>query len=257
MFNMNPINSFIMKGKLVSLSLALVFVTGLVSCNIFSGSGKIVVDEKESDELFTTSMDSVSYLIGAEIGTSFKTNEIHVRLDAFMKGVEDAINDVDTLFTDQQKNEIMTAFQFRLQMAEMERREKLAAENRQEEEDFLRKNRQDPDVIETESGIQYRVISMGTGEKPKETDTVRVHYEGRFIDGEVFDASRRHGDNPVEFPLNRVIQGWTEGVQLMPVGSTFEFYIPSHLGYGERGNDRIPPAKMLVFTVELIEIVRK
>jgi FKBP-type peptidyl-prolyl cis-trans isomerase len=102
------------------------------------------------------------------------------------------------------------------------------------EKAFLVKNKTNAGVIETESGLQYKVITMGTGAKPKATDEVKVHYHGTTIDGKVFDSSVERGE-PITFPLNQVIPGWTEGVQLMPVGSKFIFYIPSELAYGEQG----------------------
>ncbi len=223
------------------------------SCGLFNKQGS----GSKNKNLFETTMDTVSYLIGTEIGTSFKNNHIDIRTAALLKGIEDAAQGQENLFHDTVKDKVMTAFQFRLQMAEMERREQASSLNRQEQENFMKENRKNPEIVETTTGIQYKVIKMGTGEKPVATDTVRVHYEGRFVDGEVFDASRKYGPDPVEFPLNRVIPGWTEALQLMPVGSTYEIYLPSEMAYGERGNDRIPPGKMLIFVVELIDIVKK
>ena len=244
-----------MKRNYINFILISLTVGLLSSCGLTGKSGKS--GNTEDGRLFTTTMDTVSYLIGNEIGSSFLTNNIEISTKALLKGIEDAMVSGDTLFSPEVTEQVMTAFQLRLQMAEMERREKLSADNRQEEETFMAQNKKDPTVMVTPSGIQYRVIIEGTGERPKSTDTVRVHYEGRFVDGEVFDASRKHGPNPVEFPLNRVIAGWTEALQLMPVGSKYELYIPAHLAYGERGQAGIPPAKMLIFTVELIAIVRK
>jgi FKBP-type peptidyl-prolyl cis-trans isomerase FklB len=241
--------------RIIISTLSLVIIVALTSsCGILK---KGAPGKDSNDKMFATTMDTVSYLIGQEIGSSFKNNFIDISGEALLKGVMDAVAGKTDLFTEEVKNDVMTAFQFRLQMAEMERREKVSAENRQEQETFMAQNRKNPVIQQTASGIQYKVIIPGNGEKPTTTDTVRVHYEGRFVSGEVFDASRNHGPNPVEFPLNRVISGWTEALQLMPVGSTYELYIPADLAYGERGNDRIPPAKMLIFTVELIGIVRK
>lgn len=242
---------------MTTLAVAVSMVMLTVSCGTLK---KAAVEEdtvmETEDTSMVTLMDSVSYILGTEIGSSFKSNNIEVNSQLFLLGLEAAMEGQDTLLSEQEKDQVMTAFQFRLQMAEMERREKESAENRQEQETFMARNRKDPTVMETESGIQYRVLVMGEGEKPKATDTVQVHYEGRFVDGEVFDASRQHMTEPFEFPLDMVIPGWTEALQLMPVGSTFEIYLPAHLGYGERGNERIPPSKMLIFTVELHGIVR-
>jgi FKBP-type peptidyl-prolyl cis-trans isomerase len=119
---------------------------------------------------------------------------------------------------------------------------------------FLEENSKKEGVTTTASGLQYKVIQPGTGARPKATDTVNVHYKGTFLDGKTFDSSYDRGQ-PISFPLNGVIAGWTEGVQLMPVGATYEFYIPSHLAYGERGaGGVIPPNSTLIFVVELLGI---
>jgi FKBP-type peptidyl-prolyl cis-trans isomerase len=121
---------------------------------------------------------------------------------------------------------------------------------------FLAENKKRPEVKETPSGLQYEVVKMGTGPMPKDTNTVKVHYTGTLINGTKFDSSRDRGE-PISFPLNGVIPGWTEGVQLMPVGSTFKFYIPYQLAYGAQGSPPvIPGGAMLIFEVELLEIVK-
>ncbi|MBA3867809.1 MAG: FKBP-type peptidyl-prolyl cis-trans isomerase [Anaerolineae bacterium] len=119
---------------------------------------------------------------------------------------------------------------------------------------FLAANAKKEGVVTTASGLQYKVLEAGTGPKPKATDTVNVHYKGTFIDGKTFDSSYDRGE-PISFGLNQVIRGWTEGVQLMPVGSKYEFYIPYNLGYGERGaGGAIPGYATLIFVVELLGI---
>lgn len=128
-------------------------------------------------------------------------------------------------------------------------------ENRTNGEQFLEENALKEGVKVTESGLQYEVIKMGKGKKPAATDRVRVHYHGTLIDGTVFDSSVERGE-PTEFGLNQVIAGWTEGLQLMPVGSKFRFYIPQNLGYGERQAGNIPPYSVLIFDVELLSIVK-
>ncbi|HRZ42312.1 MAG TPA: FKBP-type peptidyl-prolyl cis-trans isomerase [Bacteroidales bacterium] len=243
-----------MKKKLPIFVLAIVAGIMMQSCGMLKCPKKSARCGSKTE--FATQMDTVSYMIGQEIGASFKTNFIDIKTAALIKGIEDAIQGNDSMFSAEVKDQVMTAFQFQLQQADFERREKVASANRQEETDFMTANRTKEGVMETESGIQYKVIRLGAGEKPVATDTVQVHYEGRFVDGEVFDASRNHGTEPTEFPLNRVIPGWTEALQLMPVGSVFEIYLPAGLSYGERGNERIQPNKMLIFKVELIGIKR-
>lgn len=135
--------------------------------------------------------------------------------------------------------------------------EKLYGENRRAGEQFLVENSKKEGVITTESGLQYKVIVEGKGEKPQATDRVKVNYEGRLVDGTVFDSSAKHGDKPLEFKANQVIKGWTEALTLMPVGSKWELYIPYDLAYGERDSGKIKPFSALIFTVELVEIVKK
>ena len=120
-------------------------------------------------------------------------------------------------------------------------------------EQFLRENAQKPGVKVTESGLQYLVLKEGKGRKPAATDRVKVHYHGTLINGEVFDSSVERGD-PITFGLNQVIKGWTEGVQLMPIGSKFRFFIPQELGYGAQAAGSIPPYSTLIFDVELLNI---
>ena len=135
--------------------------------------------------------------------------------------------------------------------------EKLYGENRRAGEQFLAENSKKEGGRTTESGLQYKVIVEGKGEKPQATDRVKVNYEGRLVDGTVFDSSAKHGDKPLEFKANQVIKGWTEALTLMPVGSKWELYIPYDLAYGERDSGKIKPFSALIFTVELVEIVKK
>jgi FKBP-type peptidyl-prolyl cis-trans isomerase FklB len=133
--------------------------------------------------------------------------------------------------------------------------EKLAA-NLKAGLDFLAKNKNEEGVVELESGLQYKILKEGSGDKPRATDTVKCHYHGTLIDGTVFDSSVQRG-TPAKFPLNMVIKGWTEGVQLMPEGSKWRFFIPPHLGYGDRQvSAQIGPNSTLIFDVELLEIMR-
>jgi FKBP-type peptidyl-prolyl cis-trans isomerase len=133
--------------------------------------------------------------------------------------------------------------------------EKASTEAQEKGVAFMIENGKKAGVTTTASGLQYEVLKQGSGAKPAATDTVKVHYEGKLLDGSVFDSSIQRGE-PVSFPLNRVIAGWTEGVQLMPVGSKFKFTIPAALAYGDQGAGPIPPHSVLQFDVELLEIVK-
>jgi FKBP-type peptidyl-prolyl cis-trans isomerase len=189
-----------------------------------------------------------SYAIGASIGASLLADGIIPNLNEFLLGMRDSISGREMRFDDYEAMMIIqTAFQ--TMMEEME------AENMQKETNFLAENSRKPGVIITSTGLQYEIITQTDGPKPAETDVVRVHYEGRLLDGTVFDSSISRGE-PAEFPLNRVISGWTEGLQLMGVGSKFRFFIPSELGYGARGGGPIPPYSTLIFEVELLDILR-
>ena len=132
--------------------------------------------------------------------------------------------------------------------------EKLYGPNREAGVKFLAENAKDTSVVVLPSGLQYKVLVAGTGDIPKATETVKVRYEGRLVDGTVFDASSRHGDQPVSFRANQVIKGWTEALTLMPVGSKWTLYIPQELAYGEKEQGQIKPFSALIFDVELVDI---
>ncbi len=133
--------------------------------------------------------------------------------------------------------------------------EKKYGPNRKAGEDFLKANAKKDSVKTTASGLQYKILTAGTGDKPTASDRVKVHYEGRLLDGNVFDSSYKRGE-PTTFGVSQVIKGWTEALQLMPVGSKWELYIPQEIAYGDREQQKIPPYSMLIFTVELLEIVK-
>lgn len=174
-----------------------------------------------------------------------------LKKDLFVQGFIDGITGANTLQVDSTKE---------LVKKQMEYYRKVNAErkygaNRIAGEEFLKKNLKVKGVKQTESGLQYRVIRMGSGAKPLATDRVKVHYEGRLIDGTEFDSSYKRS-RPTTFPVNQVIKGWTEALTLMPVGSKWQLFIPYNLAYGDREQDKIKPFSCLVFTVELLEIVK-
>lgn len=196
-----------------------------------------------------TQEQRISYALGANVGESFKTNGIVINFDAFKEGFLAGMNGTNK-FTPE---EMQAIFQ-QLNDSIMAKQNAGAGEEKAKGEQYLAENKTKEGVITTPSGLQYKVITMGTGEKPIATDKVNVHYHGTTIDGVVFDSSVQRGE-PISFPLNQVIPGWTEGVQLMPVGSKFIFYIPSDLAYGDRGaGQQIKPGATLIFEVELIAI---
>ncbi len=195
-----------------------------------------------------TQEEKISYALGANIGESFKQQGIEVVMDQFIKGFNDGKSGQNK-FTQAEMEQIFNEFQKMMQQKQMS----MVDEEKAKGAAFLAENKKKEGVIETPSGLQYKVVKMGTGAKPSATDKVKVHYHGTLLDGTVFDSSVQRGE-PITFGLNQVIAGWTEGVQLMPVGSKFIFYIPSNLAYGDRAAGSIKPGSTLIFEVELLDI---
>jgi FKBP-type peptidyl-prolyl cis-trans isomerase FklB len=198
----------------------------------------------------TNDIDTISYIIGADVAGNLKANGIDINPDIFMQGFKDKINSADTLFAPEEIQEILAEFQKELQIKQQEKMNQESLENKMKGKEFLTENKNKPGVIETSSGLQYKVIQEGTGRKPLATSDVTVHYEGKLIDGTIFDSSYQRGET-ITFKLNQVIPGWTEGLQLMTEGSTYELYIPAELGYGDRSIPGIPAGSVLIFKVEL------
>lgn len=195
-----------------------------------------------------TEMDSVSYSLGVSIGSNLKSQGFEkLNFAAMMKAMEDVYGDGKTTISEEQANMFIQSYFQKL----MDKKSEAAKADGVK---FLEENKKKEGVQTTASGIQYKVNTMGTGPKPLATDRVKVHYTGKLIDGTVFDSSVERGE-PAVFPLNGVIPGWTEALQLMPVGSKWTIYLPSDLAYGERGaGQQIPPHSTLIFEVELISI---
>lgn len=192
-------------------------------------------------------IDSVSYALGASVaGNLMKEGMTEYNSDAFKKGFEDVFKGGSQI-PEAQANQIINAYFTKLRAAQSE---KMKAEGAK----FLEENGKRDGVTTTASGLQYEVIKMGEGEKPTISDKVTTHYHGTLLDGTVFDSSVDRGE-PIQFPVSGVIAGWTEALQLMPVGSKWKLYLPYNLAYGERGSGpKIGPYSTLVFEVELISI---
>ena len=198
----------------------------------------------------TNQKDKISYAIGLDIGFTFKKQNMDLSPDTLMLGVKDALSGKQPLLSEQQVREVMTAFQKDMEDKQTAKGKEAASVG----EKFLADNKSKPDVKTTASGLQYKVIKDGTGPTPKETDTVEVNYRGTLTDGTEFDSSYKRGE-PASFPVNRVIKGWTEALQLMKVGSKYQLFIPAALAYGERGaGAQIPANSALIFEVELLSI---
>ncbi len=197
----------------------------------------------------------VSYGMGMGLGQRIKQETFSIDVDAFSKGVKDAVDGSEPLMTQEEIMQEMQAFQQKQMAKQQEEAAKLAEQNKAEGAAFLAENGAKEGIITTESGLQYKVITEGTGAKPAATDTVEVNYAGTLLDGTEFDSSYKRGST-VSFPVNGVIPGWTEALQLMPVGSKWQLFIPSELAYGPGGTGGGPigPNATLIFDVELVSI---
>jgi FKBP-type peptidyl-prolyl cis-trans isomerase FklB len=196
----------------------------------------------------------VSYAIGLDIGKNFKERAMDIDMEILIQGLRDAQGSGQPLLSSEEIQKVMTQFQQDMMKAEQEKRMGQAVVNKAKEEAFLKENAQKPGIKVTASGLQYRVISTGTGPLPKLTDTVKVHYRGTLLDGSEFDSSYKR-NQPAVFPINGVIKGWTEALQLMKVGSKWQIFLPASLAYGEQGAGQvIGPNSTLIFDVELLGI---
>ena len=235
--------------KKLSIVLLSIFVSALaVQAKPKKAKEEAVVAPKVE---LTSETDSASYAMGVYMGTQCATmlSAQNYNVDLFLKAFEAAIAQAPLLMTPDETVAFLNAYEKKVKERENADRIKLG-------ETFLAENAKREGVHTTASGLQYQVVKMGEGPKPVATDVVKVHYEGTLLDGTKFDSSIDRG-KPTEFPLNRVIKGWTEGLQYMPVGSKFTFYIPYQLAYGAQGaGNIIKPYSTLVFEVELLEIIK-
>lgn len=200
-----------------------------------------------------TDAQKLAYIIGMDIGASLKQQGTELDLEVLYFALKASYKGEELAMTPEEAATLQQSFVAKQREEAARERELLAATNAAEGDRFLLKNRLKEDMKITDSGLQYEVITMGDGPKPAATDKVKVHYRGTFLDGKEFDSSYARGE-PISFQLDQVIAGWTEGVQLMPVGSKFMFYIPSNLAYGPDGGRTIGPNASLIFQVELLGI---
>lgn len=235
----------------------------LLVCGLF-----VYAANAESKIEIKSKVDSLSYSVGYNIGQNllqqFANDTISFIPDLCNEGMKDALNKATAKLSAEQIQTIMMSLQQELmvkreaQRVEMDKKRKVAGdENKKKGDAFLAENKTKEGVKVTESGLQYKVITLGKGKKPTTANDVKVHYKGMLIDGKVFDSSIERKE-PVTFPVTGVIKGWTEVLQLMPEGSKYMVYIPSELAYAERGAGRdIGPNEVLVFEVELLQVLDK
>jgi len=200
-----------------------------------------------------TDEKKLGYIIGMDIGKSLKEQGTPVDLDSLITAIRATYNGEPLAMTQEEAGQVRKDYIEKRQAEQRAEAAAAGAANKAEGDKFLAENAKKEGVQTTASGLQYKVEKMGTGPKPVATDTVKVHYRGTLLDGTEFDSSYARNE-PISFGLNRVISGWTEGVQLMPVGSKFIFWIKPELAYGENGGGPIPPNSTLKFEVELLDI---
>lgn len=216
------------------------------SMALLSACDKSQFAKVESEE------QKVAYSIGFNFGQQMAAQTTGLDLDVVIAGLKDGFNGGEEKLDAQQRKETMIAYSKRLQEERQAEVQQIEETNKAAGAAFLEENKSREGVVVLESGLQYKVITEGTGKQPAATDVVRVNYKGTLINGEVFDQSPE--GKPIEFPLNRVISGWTEGLQLMKEGSKWELYIPENLAYGPRGSGAIEPFSTLIFEVELLKV---
>ena len=208
------------------------------------------VELKTEDQKFSYSL---GYSIGKDMANGLKRQGLSPDPDAFSQGVSDVLEGGGSLLTEAEIKQVMESYKKKMMDRQVADSRKAGEGNRQEGVAFLTANKSKEGVVELPSGLQYKIIKAGSGNSPSATDEVTVHYRGTLLDGTEFDSSYKRNE-PATFPLNRVIKGWTEGLQLMKPGGKWKFYIPADLAYGNQTKQSIPAGSTLIFEVELLSI---
>ncbi|MDQ5884064.1 MAG: FKBP-type peptidyl-prolyl cis-trans isomerase FklB [Pseudomonadota bacterium] len=204
-----------------------------------------------------TDMKKVSYSIGVDLGRSIKKQNLDLDMSVLVKGLQEGYAGGATLLSDDQMKEVLTNFQKQFIAKKNAEMEAMAKKNLDTGKAFLENNKKQSGIVTLADGLQYKIITAGKGAKPGPNDTVTVNYTGKLINGQVFDSSDKQG-HPISFQVNQVIKGWTEVLQLMPVGSTWEVYIPADLAYGQQAvGPMIGPNETLIFSIQLLSIQKK
>ena len=230
----------------------------LISLPLQAQKSKTASKKSASSKItLKTQEEKISYIMGHDMGkrilADIKQRDFNVKTSIILQGLTDAFNGKESVLPDSVVQSVMMAFQMEMQAKQQAEAEKASAENEGKGKTFLDANGKKDSVKTTASGLQYKMLRVGTGASPSDTSTVTVHYRGKLLDGTVFDESYKRGE-PTSFKLNQVIKGWTEGLQLMKAGGKAELYIPSELAYGVQGGGPIPPGSTLIFEVELLEV---
>jgi len=224
----------------------------IVFAGLLCAASITVAQNKEAT--LKTQKDQISYSLGVNIGQNFRIQGVEADVNILLQGIRDGLANGKLKMTEQEMTECMNKYQTELMAKQQEKQKVMGAKNQQEGEKFLAENKKKEGITTTLSGLQYKVLKMGTGAKPKVTDNIEIQYRGTTLDGKEFDSSYKQGQ-AVTYPLSKMIQGWKEGLQLMPVGSKFQFFIPPSLAYGERGAGAdIEPNATLIFEIDLVSI---
>ncbi len=224
-----------------------------------SKTGQLAKPRTQPVLTLKTQKDKVSYALGANLGMNLHNQSVDVDTAIVLRGLKDALAGGKLLLTDDEAKAALTQLQTDLRNKQMEKMKEAADLNKKAGTYFLEANKAKEGVVTLPSGLQYKILTAGTGPKPAATDTVSCNYRGTLLDGTEFDSSYKRGQ-PASFPVSGVIKGWTEALQLMPVGSKWQLFIPSDLAYGDRGADPrsgIGPGATLIFEVELLSIQDK
>ncbi len=216
-------------------------VLALIACDKFKKEQKLNTDEEK-----------FSYLVGVNTAQSLKVFPIEIKKEFLLQGLVDALDGNELKLSEQEIDEVRARVSKQLEKEQNAKNSKIKEENLKKAVEFLAENKKKDGIKETASGLQYEVIKEGEGKTPTLTNIVKVHYKGTTIDGKEFDSSYKRNE-PIEFPLNGVIKGWQEGVQLMKKGAQYRFFIKPELAYGENGVPGIEPNSLLIFEVELID----
>jgi FKBP-type peptidyl-prolyl cis-trans isomerase FklB len=265
-------NAYMLKPTLTSWSLSLLLVAGTGAAIAQSGSSSKTQappaapqpkaqspaaseQSTPSNSPFKTNKEKASYALGINVGSSLHRQSVDIDPDLFAQGLKDAMSGKKPLITEEEGHAALMELQNEVRAQQAQKMKEEGDTNKKNGEAYLAANKAKPGVVTLPSGLQYKILKEGTGPKPTATDTVECNYTGTLINGTEFDSSAKHG-GPAKFPVNGVIKGWTEALQLMPAGSKWQLFIPSDLAYGERGtpDGSIGPNSTLVFDVELLSV---
>lgn len=264
-------NAYMVKPTLTSWSLSLLLLAGTAAAVAQSGSSSQTQtppaapqpraqspagsDQASSNSPLKTNKEKASYALGMNVGSSLHRQSVDIDPDLFAQGLKDAMAGKKPLISEDEGRAALMQLQNEVRTQQAQKMKEEGDSNKKAGDAYLAANKAKPGVVTLPSGLQYKILKEGTGPKPTATDTVECNYTGTLINGTEFDSSAKHG-GPAKFPVNGVIKGWTEALQLMPVGSKWQLFIPSDLAYGERGtpDGSIGPNSTLVFEVELVSI---